>query len=99
MPGRANSRADRVDLRRDDAQVLGDERQAAELRFERVQELAARPRHPPARLGRRRPRRDVPVRLEPAEVVEPDQVDLLQDVPHPIDPPGDSRSLAWASQS
>ena len=78
MPGRLNSIAQCVDVRRDEAQVFGDERQAAERLAQCLEQFRARALHPPAVLGRRLAGRDVPSSRKPAEVVEADEVDLTQ---------------------
>ena len=85
--GRAR-RAAAYDRRRDHAEVLGDQRQLAELALDRVEELGARARAASARASRVRvPRRDRPVGDEAAEVVDAREVDELERAPEALDPP------------
>ena len=78
MPGKLSCLAQCLDLRGDDAQILGDQRQPSEDLLDRLEQVGARPLDPFARPGGRLAGRDFPVRLEAAEVVEPDQIDQLQ---------------------
>src|SRR5439155_752983 len=55
--------------------------------FERVEEVRGGPLYPDPGLGGRAAERDVPSRLESAEVVESHQVDLAERGPQSRDPP------------
>ena len=89
-PG-GGSRRGAADVGRDDAQVLGDERQAAQLGAGRPEEILPGPgTHWPSRaVGC--PGRDVPGGGEAAEVVEPDDVHLRQHGAQAGDPPAIAR--------
>ena len=88
MPGQPELVAQPLDRRRDHAEVLGDQRQLAEL--------APRPRRRARGPGPRRQlpssavsraARHRPVRDEAAEVVDPRRVDELERAPEALDPP------------
>src|SRR4029079_16340399 len=72
---------------RDHAEVLGDERQRAQLPLDGVEELAAGTAPPAPLLSRRVTLRDSPVRDEPAEVVDPREVDEVERPAEALDPP------------
>jgi hypothetical protein len=79
----------RLHLGRDDAQVLGHDGQRPQRAVQRVEERAARPLHPLAALGGPVAARHLPVRLEPAEVVEPHQVEQRERGAEARGPPGE----------
>src|SRR4051812_38963192 len=86
-PGQAERMPEPLDGRRDDAEVLGDEREMAELRLQGVEEAPSRAA-PPASPGRRpRAGRNRPVRDEAAEVVDPRGIDELERPAEPLAPP------------
>ena len=78
---------ERDHVRRDDSQVLGEERQTAQGLLHLGEEAGARPRHPLTGLRRRSSGRHVPRGGESAEVIEPDGVDVSQQGAHAVDAP------------
>ena len=86
-PREAELVAQPVHRRRDVAEVLGDQRQIAELALDRAEELGPGTGPPAAALRRRVPRRNRPVRDEAAEVVDPADVDELERAPEALAPP------------
>ena len=74
-------------VRRDDPQVLGEERQRAQCFLYHAEEVGARARHPLAGLRRRRPGRYVPRRRESSEVIQTDRVDVSQQGAQAVDAP------------
>ncbi len=87
IPGSPSSSRNRVDRRRDVAEILGDQRQVAELALDRAEELGAGSRPPVSALRRRVPRRNRPVGDEAAEVVDAAEVDELERAPETLAPP------------
>ena len=79
--------AERVDRRRDVAEILRDQRQVAELALDRAEQLGAGAGPPAPALRRRVPRRNRPVGDEAAEVVDAGEVDELEGAPEPLAPP------------
>jgi hypothetical protein len=75
-----------LDRRGDDAKVLGDDRQLAQLGLGRVERRAPGPTDPPPRPGIGRPAGDRPVRHEAAEVVHPRQVEEVEGAAEALDP-------------
>ena len=87
IPGSPSSLAQAVDRRRDHAEVLGDQRQLAELARDRVEEVV--PGAAPPAPGERglRAAGHGPVGDEAAEVVDARRVDELERAPEALDPP------------
>ena len=77
-----------VDVGRDQAEILGDDRLGPQRRGRGVEERAARAGHPAAMLGGGVGRRNLPGGREAAEVVDPEHVEQREGVPQPGDPPG-----------
>ena len=90
-PGEVQVLAELADVGRDDAQVLGDERQAAQRLAGGPEEVLAGPGDPLALAGRGGAGRDVPGGGEAAEVVEADEVHVVQQGAQPVDPPAVTR--------
>ena len=86
-PRKSERLAKRSDRRRDHAEVLGHDRQRPELPLERVEQGPAGPSPPPAARRCAGPGRHRPVRHEPAEVVEPDEIEMRARAAGPLDPP------------
>ena len=76
-----------TDAVHDVAEVLRDDGQLAQRPFEGVKQLHPGADLPLAAAGRRAARRDGPVGVEAAEVVDAEQIVDAQRVPHPLDPP------------
>ena len=70
------------------AQVLGHDGQVAQGGAQRAEQLHAGALLPSAVFGRGLPRRDGPVGVEPAEMVDAQDVVDAQRMAHPADPPG-----------
>ena len=81
------------DVQGDGPEVLGDDREAGELPRERAEEPRGGGRHPPPVRRRRRAGRDLPVRDEAAEVVDPDVVHAREGPLHPLRPPREAVPL------
>ncbi len=86
-PRQREAIAQREHVGRDLAQVLGDERQAAEPALERGEERLPGPRHPAPGFGGERVAGHLPVAGEAAEVIQPHEVDQAQHGLHARDPP------------
>src|SRR5207249_4238007 len=86
-PRQAKLVAQRLHAGSDHPQVLGDQRDGAEAPPERLEEVTPRPGDPPARRRGLRPGRYLPVRLEPAEVIDPNHVHSAQQEAEPGTPP------------
>ena len=93
MPGRSNSIAQHANLVGDDAEILGDERGLTELRAQRRQQRVAAAVPPFAEPRRRRTRRDRPIGLERAEVVDAQQVEPLELAADAVEPPAEAVPL------
>src|SRR4051794_25241928 len=76
-----------VDLRRDEPEIFGDERQSAELLLEHVEQIGLRSIDPASMYGGRLVGGNLPVLLESAEVIEADDVAGVKRPPHAVDPP------------
>src|SRR5260370_37771605 len=76
-----------TNVRRDESQVLRDERQSAEVSLDRAKELSARTRRPLARLGGWRPGWDVPGGGELTKMIQPNQIQVSQQRLHAVDAP------------
>src|SRR5262245_54007346 len=70
--------AERADIRRDQAQILSDEREYAQFSLYRAEEISARPWHPLTGLGRRCPGRDMPGGREPTEMIHTNHIHVSQ---------------------
>src|SRR6266498_2447517 len=66
------------DLRRDESEVLGDERQIAERVADGIEQRLAWTRHPAAVNSRRLVRRNLPIRDEAPEVIDAQNVGEAQ---------------------
>ena len=78
-----------VDLRRQKAQVLGDDRPIPDRILQGPEEIHAGSRHPGPVHGRVLLRGDLIVGLEPAEMIDPDRVIEKEGMLHPGLPPGE----------
>src|SRR5581483_6500662 len=76
--------AQTVDGRRDQTEILGDERELPDLLFDRAEQLDARPGPPPATLRSLVMRGNRPVGDEAAEVVDAAGVDELERAAEPF---------------
>ncbi len=76
-----------IDFRRDDAQVFGHQRQTAQALPTRVEEGGARALRPAPGLRGEAAGGDLPIGLEAAEMIEPDQVHEREQRANTIDPP------------
>ena len=76
-----------VYIGRNQTQIFGDERQAAQLFLNCLQESGARTRHPLPGLGRRSTCGNVPRGCESAEVIKPNDVDMIQKCTQSVDAP------------
>ena len=76
--GNAELVAEGANVRRYQPQMLGDERQIAQLSLHRAEELGARARHPLAGLRRRCSGQYAPGGSERAEMVQADHVHMSQ---------------------
>ena len=85
--GKAEGVAQLLDVGRDDAEVLGDHWQLAELALRRPEHRLPRALYPAAVDRGLRARRHLPVGGEAAEVVDPREVDEREHAPQPLDPP------------
>ena len=85
--GEAELVAQRVDRRRDHAEVLRDELQVAELALQCREQLSSGGAAPAAALRSLVLLGNGPVRHEAAEVVDPREVDELEDTAEPLHPP------------
>ena len=83
--------AERANLRRDQAQILSDEREYAELSLYRAEEISARTWHPMPGLGRRCPGRYVPGGCEPTEMIQTNHIHVSQQRTEAIDAPAIAR--------
>jgi hypothetical protein len=86
-PGQTEPVAQRGDVRRDQPQILGEERQTAQFSLRDLEEFGARSGHPLARLRRRGTGRHVPRGSENPEVVQAHNVHIMQRRAHTIDAP------------
>src|SRR5215213_10876487 len=82
--------AEPLDGRRDHSQILGDDRQRAEIGPDGPEQLAAGRATPAARARGLPAGRDRPVCDQAAKVIEPDEVDELERSPEALDPPAES---------
>ena len=87
MPGKPELLPQSDDRRRDHSEILGDERQLAELRLGGAEQLGTRACAPAAPLRGLVPGRDRPVRDEAAEMVDARHVDELEGAAQALDPP------------
>ena len=88
VPGIPNWSRSADYVRRDQAQVLRDERQAAQLVLHGAEKFSAGAGHPFAGFRGRRSRRYVPGGRERAEMIQADQVHVSQQRAESVDPPG-----------
>ena len=88
MPGSPSDAAQAIDRGRDDAEVLGDDRQLPELRLRRRERRAPRAALPAAAERVAGAARHRPVGDEAAEVVDPGEVEERERARQPRDPPG-----------
>src|SRR5712692_1316483 len=86
-PGHLELVAEGANVRRYQPQILGDERQTAELPPHCAEEFGARSRHPSAGLRRRCSGRYVPGGCESAEMVQADRVHVSQQGAQAVDGP------------
>ena len=93
MPGKPTIAAQPRHRGRDDAEILGDDRQLAELARGRVEDRLARPAHPAPAARILRVRRHRPVRDEAAEVVDPRDVEQGERPAQTLGPPRVARAL------
>src|SRR4029450_4986065 len=70
--------AQRADVRRDHAEILGDEWQRSQLLLDGVEEIGAGASKPLPRLRRRRPRGNVPGSREAPEMIQTEHVHVYQ---------------------
>src|SRR5438445_12662232 len=86
-PGETERITERAHVRSDESQVLRDERHTAQTLAHSVEEVGARPRHPPTGLRGRRRGRYVPRRRESSEMIEADRVDVSQQGAQAVEAP------------
>src|SRR5262249_54056263 len=86
-PGQVKRVPERGHVRRDDPQVLGEERQTAQGLLHYPEEIRARTRHPLADLRRERAGRDMPGCRECSEVIEADRLDVGQQGAQSVEAP------------
>src|SRR5207237_6180283 len=89
-PREAELVAQPQDRRRDVAEILGDQREVAELALDRTEELGAGAGPPVPAPGGRMPRRNGPVGDEAAEVVDATEIDELERTPEALPPPAEA---------
>ena len=77
------------DLGRNDAQILGNDRQVAQATLNRLEEILTRSFYPSADHCGGFFGRDLPVGIEAAEVVDPDDINLLEGFSQAVLPPGE----------
>ena len=87
MPQESELRTEAVDCRRDDSQILRDQRQVPERRLHLAEQGGSGATMPAALPWVARPGRDRPVGDEPAKVVHARDVDQLERPPEALDPP------------
>src|SRR5213594_1830289 len=79
-------------MRSDESQILGDERQAAQLSLDHLEEIRSWALSPMAGLSRPSPRRDVPRGAKSSKMVEPHQVHVSQQGFQPVQAPAVARA-------
>src|SRR5882757_7387365 len=94
-PGHAEVVAEGANIGRDQPQILGDERQTAQLSLHRAEELRARTRHPLAGLRRRGSGGYVPGGRESAEMVQADRVHVSQQRAQAVDAPAEAGTTKY----
>ena len=93
-PGHSELVAESVDIRRDQSQVLGDERECSELLLDRAEEIGARAREPIGPIAPSMPRPARARRPRTPKVIQANHVHVGEQGAHAIDAP----AIAGAAQ-